>query len=70
MKKVGIVLLVLILLIAIALVAGYFYMKSKLDMVEYVEIPKEEIEITAEVVEDLVLMLQGEDVKPVKVMEY
>ena len=49
MKKVGIVLLVLILLIVIALGAGYFYMKSKLDMVEYVEIPKEEIEVTAEV---------------------
>ena len=53
MKKVGIVLLVLILIIAITLGAGYFYMKSKLDMVQYDEIPKEEIEITPEVVEEL-----------------
>lgn len=65
MKKVAIVLLVLILIIAIALGAGYFYMKSKLDMVDYVEIPEEEIEITPEVVEELAeyrnIVLLGKD---------
>lgn len=54
MKKVGIVLLVLILIIALAMGAGYFYIKSKLDMINYEnEIPKEEIEIPEGVEEQL-----------------
>ena len=52
MKKAAIIILILILIIAIAIGAGYFYMKSKIDIVEYVEIPKEEIEISEEVVEN------------------
>lgn len=51
MKKVGIVLLILILIIAILAGVGYFYSKSKLDMMNYVEVPKEEIEINEEVKE-------------------
>lgn len=52
MRKVAIVLLIIILIIAIAIGAGYFYMKSKIDVVEYVEIPKEEIEIPEEVAQN------------------
>lgn len=53
MKKVGIVLLILILIIAILAGVGYFYGKSKLDMVNYVEIPEEQIEINEEIKEEV-----------------
>ena len=52
MKKVGIALLILIIIACGIVGAIYFYSNSKLEKIEYVEVPVEEIEIPEEVKEN------------------